>query len=375
MSTTTVLERIVAERDEARSAAIKMAEADDFSPDDATFLQLRAEADTLTRRAETLAEQLKEAQSSDKLDLVQSRSVERGTETREATDWGTSFVQSRAFADYAGHGTSAKYEVEMRALPATLASMGDALPSVPVYDLTPPVLPPSLIPLTTVINTTQSAVDFITWSKVGSTGAAVVAEGTVKPEIEFKPTAASASLVTIAARTSYSRQLAADASAVVSYINSELSREVSKKIEEEAQAALAAATLDAVTGSSLMAAIRVGMAKVQGNGFSPNGFTVSADDLAALDLEAMEVGNGGPVRTGTYWGLSPVIDWTKSAGDPITVGDFRSGVVHYRRTTVELFSTDSNRDHWELNVLDTLAEARCLTKVVRPAALVEATSA
>lgn len=380
---TSVLEHIVTERDEVRSAAIAMAEQDSFNPEDETFKQLQTRAAELDKRASTLAGLIEQQQAADAIDVkfsrAQRRSEDHATQTREAADWGSAFVRSESFSGYNGYGTSQRCQVEMRALPATLAAMADALPSVPVYDTTPPVLPPSLLPLVTVINTTQNAVDYIHFEKVtapaGASSAKVVAEGTVKPEIEWRPVSDSATLVTIAGRTSYSRQLASDAASVVSYINSELSREVSRKIEEEAQAALADADVDAVTGGSLMGAIRVGMARVQAAGYNPNGFSVSADDLASLDLEAMEAGNGGPVRTGTYWGLSPIVDWTKSAGDPIHVGDFKAAVVHYRRTTVELFTTDSNRDHWELNVLDTLAEARCLTKVIRPAALVTATSA
>jgi hypothetical protein len=382
----TVLERIVTERDEVRSAAIAIAESDDFSPDDKTFIDLQTRASELDKRAATLAGLIEQQQAADALDAkfgkAQKRSEQRSpttTETRGET-WGEAFVRSDVFRDYPGRGNSGKFEVEMRALPATLAAMADALPSVPVYDLTPPQLPPSILPLATVINTAQNSVDYLHFEKETApaaplSSAKIVPEGTVKPEVSWRPVVDSASLVTIAARTSYSRQLAADASAVVSYINSELSREVSRKIEEEAQAALAAADLDSVTGASLLAAIRMGMARVQGQGYSPNGFTVAADDLAALDLESMEAGTSGPSRTGAFWGLTPIIDWTKDAGDPIHVGDFKAGIVHYRRTTVELFTTDSNRDHWELNVLDTLAEARCLTRVVRPAAIVEATGA
>ena len=40
MSTTTVLERMCSERDEARNAAIAMAEADGFSPQDPTYKAL-----------------------------------------------------------------------------------------------------------------------------------------------------------------------------------------------------------------------------------------------------------------------------------------------------------------------------------------------
>lgn len=379
----TVLERICTERDETRAAATRMAEADDFNPEDPTFVQLRSEAERLDSRAKALSGLIEAQQSSDALDGKLSKLQRRADdppppETRDS--WGETFVRSDTFQTWGGRGTSSRVQVEMRALPHTLAAMADALPAAPILDTTPTQLPPSLLPLVSVVNVSGNSVDYIVWSKVTSpaaplSSAAIVAEGGDKPPIEWAPDVTSASLDTIAASTSYTRQLAQDAAAIVSFINGELQREISRKIEEEAQAALAAATLDTATGDDLLAALRMGMAKVQANGFVPNGFTVSADDLATMDLAAMAASMGGPTRTATYWGLTPVIDWTKDAGDPLTVGDFKAAVQHYRRTSVELFSTDSHSDHFTKNILDTIAEARCKTVVVRPAALVEATAA
>jgi hypothetical protein len=199
--------------------------------------------------------------------------------------------------------------------------------------------------------------------------AAVVAPGATKPELEWEPSVTSSSLDTVAGRTSFHRSLAEDASAVVSFINGELQREVTRKVEAEAKAALAAATLPTATGpagAGVSGAIRAGKAAVQAAGYSPNGFLVASEDLIEIDIASMTMFRGDP-----YWALQPIIDPEMSAGDPIIVGDFKAGVQHYRRNTVQLFSTDSHSTHFAENILDVLAEQRCKTVVARPAALVE----
>jgi hypothetical protein len=365
-----VLERIVTERDEVRSAAIAIAESDDFNPEDKTFLDLQTRASELDKRAATLAGLMEQQQASDVLDSkfskAQRRSEDRSSQTRELS-WGETFVRSSMFTDWSGRGSTGKLDVETRALPHSLASMADALPSSPVYDLTPPEPPQLLIPLTNVITVSTNAIDYVVWSlKAGA--AAVVAEGAKKPELEWEPNVTSSSLDTIAGTTSFTRQLAEDASAVTSFINGELQREVTKKVEAEAKAALAAATLPTASGpagSGASGAIRVGKAAVQAAGYTANAFLISSDDLVDIDLASMSTFRGDP-----YWGLRPVVDPEMDAGDDIVVGDFAAGVQHYRRNGVQLMLTDSHADSFVYNIIWALAEQRAKTVVTKPAALV-----
>lgn len=372
-----VLERICSERDEARNAAVQLASADDFNPEDKTFLDLQTRAKELDKRAMTLAELMDQQNAADTLDSklsrAQRRSDDRSTQTREdALSWGETFVRSDVFSSWGGRGTSGKLDVETRALPHSLATMSDALPSAPIYDLTAPKPPPLLIPLTNVIPVSSNAIDYVFWELVAG-GAAVVPEGAVKPTLEWKPNVTSASLETIAGTTNFTRQLAEDASAVTAFINGELQREVTRKVEIEAKAALAAATLPTADGpadSGITGAIRVGKAAVEAAGYGPNGFLISSDDLVAVDLASMSMFRGDP-----YWGLTPVVDPGMVAGDPIVVGDFKSGVQHYRRNAVQLYLTDSGPgDAFIHNVIWALAEQRAKTIVTKPAALVEVTA-
>jgi HK97 family phage major capsid protein len=375
-----VLEDLRSERDRARDAALEIAAAEDFDPNSDALKGLEERAQQLDGQIERLVDLMAARDAADALDGKLARAQQRkdraALEPATRSDhWGEVFVQSEQYRSYNFRGNSAKVEVEMRSLPHTLADIDAALPGAPIYDLTPTAPPNILLPLVTTINVTQNSVDYIVWAKVAG-DAAVVPEGTLKPSIEWAPTLTSKSLVTIAGHTSFSRQLAEDAAAVRSFLTTELQNEVRRKVEAEAVAALAAATLPTATGptgSGVIGAVRAGMAEVQANGFAPNAFLVSSDDLVEMDLEVMNTAGIGPNRTNSYWGLQPVIDPNATAGT-VTVGDFRAGVHHYSRNSVQLYLTDSHSSNFTLNILDAVAETRCLTAVVRPDALVEATA-
>src|SRR5680860_36347 len=276
---TNVIDKLREERDQARDAAIALAESEDFDPNQDAFKELETRSASLDTQIDRLVKLMDARSAADALDgklsKAQRRQDEKASQPETRESWGEQFTRSDIFAQYSGQGTTHKFEVETRALPASLASMAAALPSSPIYDLTPPVPPPLLVPLTSVVTVSGNSIDYIVWSKVAG-AAAVVAEKASKPEIEWAPSVTSASLDTIAGRTSFTRQIAEDAAAVISFINGELQAEVSRKVEAEAKAALAAATLPAVTGPAgkgLLGAIRAGMAEVQGAGYSPVSYT------------------------------------------------------------------------------------------------------
>jgi hypothetical protein len=369
-----VLNTLREERDQARTAALALIEADDYDPNSDALKQLEERGANLDSQIERLVKLMDAQSAADALDGRMSKATQRRaavTTQDRPLSWGEEFTRSSVFTEWTGRGSTGKLDVESRALPHTLTSMKDALPSSPVYDLTPPEPPPLLVPLTNVVTVSTNSVDYVQWV-LDSGAAAIVAEGAKKPELSWKPSVTSSSLVTVAGTTSFTRQLSEDASAVTSFLNGELQREVSKKVEAEAKAALAAASLASVTGpagAGASGAIRAGKAAVQAAGYTPNGFLISSDDLVAVDIAGMSMFRGDP-----YWGLTPVVDPDLDAGDPITVGDFKAGVQHYRRNNVQLFLTDSHADAFVYNIIWALAEQRCLTVVTKPAALVEVTA-
>jgi HK97 family phage major capsid protein len=367
------LDQLRSARDTARDAAIAMAADENFDAADQSFMDLEARAAGLDTQIGRLAALLDAQKSADALDgrLARAPQVpEQRSETPQS--WGEQFIASANFAEYQERGirgTSDRFAVEARALPHSLASMAAALPSNPIFDNTAPKPPQLLLPLVSVIPVSQNSVDFIVWTQAGS--AAVVAEKGVKPEIEWSPVVTPASLDTIAGRTSFTRQLAEDGPAVVAYINSELQADVTRKVESEAVAALRAAVLPATAGPAgkgVSGAIRAGKATVQAAGYSPNAFLIHSDDLVDIDLASMTTFRGDP-----YFGMTPVVDPGATKGTVI-VGDFKAGVQHFRRNSVQLFLTDSHGTHFAENIIDALAEQRCKTAVTRPAALTKATA-
>lgn len=375
-----VLDRLMSERDEARTAAIAIAESDEFNPEDRVFVDLETRATALDTQISRLV-QLDEARTaSDALDGRMSRQTQRREESSttavEVRSLGDQFIGSEIFDEYRGRGTSAVFEaVETRALPTGVVDLVAAgfKGAQPTVDLSAP-RPPT--PLSDVVNTVPvsgNAIEFVAW-KVIAGGAAKVAEKAPKPSIEYGPTVVSDTLDTIAVYTQLTRQLIEDFGAVRQYIDGDLRYQIAKEEEAQVAAELVAATLPTATGDDLLASIRVGIATVQGAGYSPNAVVLNPADYADLDLSVMAVTVNGPVGLGTgFWGLRPIPVAGQPAGTA-TVGDFRMGVSKFVRSNIGLYITDSHADTFLANVFTLLAERRSLSAVVRPAALVECTA-
>jgi HK97 family phage major capsid protein len=169
----------------------------------ADFMESRAAAADLSR---TLGGASKREQS-----RVESRSI------------GELFAASDAFAQYRGMGTSARFVTEARALPI---GTGDVASNkvVPRVDATLPTSTPLLDAIPT-INVSANGIEVVVWAKK-SGGAAVVAEKSAKPAVEYGPTVTPKTLQTIAGYTQMTRQLMEDEPAVASTINSLLMRDV-----------------------------------------------------------------------------------------------------------------------------------------------------
>lgn len=380
----TTLDKIRAERDDARNAAIALAEAEDFNPEDPTFLDLQTRADTLDKRASTLAELVGQREAADAADgrlaRIQQRAATTQPQTRES--WGEAFVRSDVFGGYAGRGTSARLfvagEPQERALPTGIADLvaagfkGGTLS----VDTSSPTPPTPLLDVMTTITVSTNAIEYVAWKKIAG-GATKVAEKSAKPSAEYAPTVTPDTLDMIAVYTQLTRQLIEDQAAVRSYIDGALRADVLREEEEEAAAALVAATLPAVSvpsgaGVTLLNSIRVGIGTVQGAGYNPNAVLLNPADYADLDIAVMGATVAGPQIGASFWGLRPVAAASQPAGTA-TVGDFRAGANHFVRSGVALYVTDSHADTFLSNVFTILAERRSKTAIVRPAAFAECT--
>jgi HK97 family phage major capsid protein len=381
MMSNAVVDRLREERDEARSAAVALAESDKFSPEDETYVALKTRAEQLDGRIGELAGLLEARKNSDALDgrlsKTEKRSQERsGWSVSEPTiSFGEAFIRSEAFTEYAGspRGRMPKIEMDLqsRALPTGLGAMSTATLDMgkTSVNTTAPTAPTPLLDNINRIQVTTNAVEYVSWAKIAGS-AAVVAEGANKPSVEYGPTVTADALDNIAAYTQLTRQLIEDAPAIRDMINGELVREILREEEEAVAAAITAATLPTAEGADLLAAIRVGVGTVQAAGYAPNAVLLNPADWAALDNVVMGATLLGPTVRQTFWGLVPIPSTAQSAGTAV-VGDFRTAVTQFYRSEVGLYITDSHASTFIANVFTLLAERRSLAAVLRPAALVE----
>jgi HK97 family phage major capsid protein len=385
-----VLENLCNERDQARDAAIAMAESEGFNPEDKTFQDLQSRAQELDARVVSLNGLMEQRAAADALDgrlakasqNRQRQAEQQPTQTRQAS-WGEAFIRSDEFTTYRGRGQSAMFDldadaVQSRALPTGVADLiagGIVAPKTSVDVNAPRTLTPLLDAMST-IQVSTNAIEYVAWA-VKTGAAAKVAEKAAKPAIEYGPTVTSTTLDNIAGYTQLTRQLIEDYSAVRSYIDGDLQWQVVRKEEAEAAAVLAAATAsipDATATGNMLSAIRSAIGTVQGNGYAPNAVLMNPADWAALDIVVMGTTTNGPVSRQSFWGLTPIASTTQAAGTAV-VGDFRTGMAHYTRSAVALYITDSHADTFLSNVFTLLAERRSKTVLVRPLALCEAKTA
>jgi hypothetical protein len=287
---------------------------------------------------------------------------------------GEQFAASPVFAEYRGHGTSSRFNAEMRALPTGLAEVADLNRPGLRVNATPPTVTPLLDAITS-IQVSSNGFEVVVWGKAAG-GAAKVAEKAPKPSVEFEPTVTPITLDPIAGYTQMTRQLIEDEPAIRDAINGMLMRDVALKMEAEAAAALVAATLPTATDSvSLLGAVRRGIGTVQAKGYQPNAVLLNPGDWAEMDIDVFSGSsfNGTTIQR-TFWGLTPISAASQPAGTA-TVLDLSNAVQHYRRSGVSLYITDSHADTFLSNVFTVLAEARAKTVVVRPDAAVECSKA
>jgi HK97 family phage major capsid protein len=238
-----VLERLAQERSEVQSAAVAIAESEDFNPEDKTYVELRSRATDLDKRITSLAELLEQQHSADSLDArmakasqrqQQQRQVEQQVQTRQSL--GQDFIDSEQFRGYGMRGTSSRVDlnedVQTRALPTSVADLVAAglKGNVTSIDTTPPRPPTPLLDNINQVQTSGNSIEFISWAKIAG-GAAVVAEEATKPSAEFGPTITPGVLETVAVWTQLTRQMVEDYATVRSYIDGELTRDVARTEE------------------------------------------------------------------------------------------------------------------------------------------------
>lgn len=378
----TVLEGLRAEREELVKEIDGLTSADDFDPGDKTFIEARDRALALDGKIKSLVEWAASRDGANAIDAMQIRGKHDAEKRENAQNRGLSigeqFVRSDVFTNYARRGSTPRFEIEAphllqtRALPMDTTDWAAAITPPAPRDITPSLQPTPLLDSIPAIPWGSDVVNYITWAKVAG-GAAVVAEGAVKPSAEWKPTATSQPMEVIAVWTEATRKLLESSAATRAKIDGFLVDEVRRAAEAEAAAALVAATLPTATGATLLEAIRVAVGTVQASGYAPTAVLLNPADWAKLDINVFGSTLNGPTIGQTFWGLRPISSTVQPAGTAV-VGDFTRGMERYVRSSIDVFITDSHADNFTKNVFTILGETSELTVVVRPAALVEASA-
>jgi HK97 family phage major capsid protein len=294
---------------------------------------------------------------------------------QEQRSAGQLVTESTAFQNYSGRGQMTPVEVtdylslEQRAVITTAAL--SIQPFVWQNTINQPPMP-----LLNLVNHVRVSSGVVEWVEVGPDPvAAVVAEGTAKPEAALTVTPKTSTLDTLAHWIQITRQALADAPYMRSLIEGKLRNGLARKIQADLATLLNGATLQSAVDADMTKAIRKGIALVEGQGYNPNAVLLNPADFAAIDIAAGTGVNGsGPDRRGTYWGLTAVAVPGLTAGVAI-VGDLSEGVTLFDRGVADVFVTDSHASLFISNILVILAETRVKSAITDPLALAETAAA
>lgn len=247
-----------------------------------------------------------------------------------------------------------------------------------------PLLVESLIPHVAV-NT--SAVEYLKGSSF-TNGAAVVAEGSAKPETTFGFSLATASVVTVAHWTKITEQLAADAPAVEAYINSKMLYGLALTVDRQLVTGTGSGQLSGLlksgnftdyssavtvpTGGTLIDFALLIKNHMESLGYPPEALVLNPADWTAIALAKDEEARyllGGPASIAgkTLWGI-PVVTTAAVTSGKYILANFRMGATIFDRQEVAV-EVDREQDDFTKNLLTIRVERRLGLAVEDPAAI------
>jgi hypothetical protein len=284
------------------------------------------------------------------------------------SSWGELFTSSNQFKNYDGTGSSGRVEVpglfERAPIDTTTVPHPAHVFLPQPWTMTTPLL--DVVGRETV---SSGNVEWVIWP--GSHPmAAVVAEGSLKPEAITAPTTASGTLQTVAHYKGITRQALEDIARIQQIVESSLRSGVLLKLEAMTADALNNdATIPEVTNPDLMTGIRIALGNVQAAGYaSANAILLNPADFAALDIAVMGSTIAGPQLNSSFWGLRAIASGAVTKGTAY-VGDFKTGLTLFERGSASVYLTDSHADFFLRNTLVILAETRALPVVTEPQAI------
>lgn len=379
----TYLQRLTNERDQLTVSATDLAERAAKEDRDLTDTEAESLKSWQTRCGQidaqlteyngTVESQRAYARLRNELDQPEPELQHRGSQQLETRSLGAQFVESPSFQSYTGHGQSERFEVADYMGFEARAAITTANLAIPHFVL-PPVVPVTSAPLLEVSGHVMVSSGVVDWVEMGGDPtAAVVAEGAAKPEATITATAKTSSLDTIAHWVQITRQALDDATYIQSVIEGKLRRGLLNKAEGDMAAAIDASTgVQTATSTDMLAAIRIGLGKVESAGYRPNAVALNPADFAELDVAVMASTVSGPIQQQSFWGMRAVAAAAIPVGKAY-VGDFQTGATLFDRGVTSVFVSDSHASLFISNILVILAEARLKSAVTEPLALCECT--
>jgi hypothetical protein len=249
----------------------------------------------------------------------------------------------------------------------------------------PPAQRTTIRSLLNVVNTSAPSIEYVRESGFAS-GAAVVAEGALKPESVLDLTVQTAPVVTVATWVLASKQILSDMTQLTNYIDQRLRLAIT--IAEELQ--LLGGTGIAPNLLGLLVAgtpyvspftyatptkldvLRLACAQLQDSDFTPNGIVLHPNDMAAISLlkstEGTYLAEPSSIGVPTLWGL-PVVVTRSMPANTFMVADFMMAATLFDREATVLELGYANDDFLR-NLVRLRVEERISLAIQMPTAVV-----
>lgn len=235
-----------------------------------------------------------------------------------------------------------------------------------------------LLRLLDVVPTAATALNVIETTREASfiSDPAETTEGTDKPEVGITFELVTTNIRTFAAWLKISKQVAADAPMLATYVNNRLMHKVQNRIDSQIVNGDGLApnisgitdsgnytAFSPTTGEGAIDSVARAIAAVSSRDYNPTAIILNTADFWAIQrakgstndhyLYGQPAGNLGQ----TLWGL-PVVATNQLASGKLIVADFTQSFQFWLRETLSITLSDSDDDNFTKNLVTVLAEAR-----------------
>lgn len=340
----------------------------------------------IDKQLEKVSEFLKAREAAVHIEKIASSAETRGsvyTAPRGGESLGSMWTSSDQYRNWDGVGSTGLYTApvsidQLRApILTTTAPVGTALMPTPEKIRVPQgSVSNTLLDNVGRLNASSNSVELVVYgTPEGAQGFDVVPEGDLKPEVTVTASVENVTLRQLAGWLKISRAALADSAMAASFLDNQLRVGLLRRIEKEISDTLVAGTYSDETGAAgqpLLEVVRMAMAKVEEQGFSPTTVLLNPADAAAIDLSVMSSTLLGPVFGASIYNLRTLTVNSIPAGTAY-VGDLSTAVQYIARDGVQIFSTDSDGpDDFRRNIITLLCETRGRAAVTQSNALVKA---